>query len=231
MLRLSACLVLLSTLALTSNGHAEGGFISLQSGITDSQDMDQFGTPIKIHFGPNITDQLALEFGLLDMGQASYDDPGIDFSEADRDNAPSFSNASHGEVSRQNANDDEPASSTYTGIRNIRPQGFLVMLRYRFALLDDLDFFVKTGANIWSGDYEQVEITAQVNEDGSQTVTKRTGKSRNASAVDQITGGGFLWRIGSGLSARAELETTALDSKDFERVRFQLVTLGVHYEF
>lgn len=224
---LRACLLLASAPFAV----AEGGFISLQSGITDSQDMDRFGTPIQLHFGPNITDQLSLEFGLMDMGEASYDDPKADFSEADRDTAPSFSNLSQGEVSSQSANDDRPASATYTGLSSIRPQGFLVMLRYRFRLLDDVDVFVKTGANIWAGDYEEIEITAQVNDDGSHSVVKQRGSKGSASAVDQITGGGVIWHLSHGLAARAELITTALDSQDFERVRFQLMTLGVHYEF
>ncbi|ASP40514.1 hypothetical protein CHH28_18380 [Bacterioplanes sanyensis] len=218
-------------LCSASNLYADGGFVSLQTGITDSQDMDSFGTPVKVNFGPNITDSLALEFGLLDMGEAGYDDPSIDFSEADREQAPVFRGVGSGTVSQQSANDDEPASSTYRGLSTIRPQGFLVMLRYRIQLLEQLDFFLKTGANIWSGDYQQTEITAQVDASGEPVVTQVKGKQGKASAVDQITGGGFIWHAGNGFAARAELVTTALDSQDFERVRFQLVTLGVHYEF
>ena len=62
-------LTILSAL-LPGAAMAEGGFVSLQAGITDSQDMDSFGNAYKVHFGPNILENFALEFGLLDMGKA-----------------------------------------------------------------------------------------------------------------------------------------------------------------
>lgn len=221
---LITCLV---CLGVSSFAQAEGGFVSLQGGITDSQDMDSFGNAFKLHFGPNILDQFALEFGLLDMGEASYDDPTATFEDVSSDTPPSFDNASHGEISRLPGSADSPSTATFTGNSTVHPQGILITFRYHFDLTNDLGFFVKTGANIWEAEYTDVEITA--NQD--QTVTRRELRKRKTSAVDQITGAGFLWQPISDFALRAELETTALDSQDFERVRFQLLTIGAQYEF
>jgi len=222
-------LPLLATLACLPayNAHAEGGFVSLQAGITDSRDMDDFGNAFKIHFGPNITSRVSLEFGLLDMGTASYDDPVADFTDADDETAPTFSGTSHGSVSRSAATDSEQSVATYTGFSSAHPQGFLITFRYRIPLSDDIDFFLKTGANLWWADYDVIEVKAF--QDG--TTSKRTVKTRQTSAVDQISGGGFIWRVMPDLAVRAELETTPLDSAEFERARFQLVTIGAQYEF
>lgn len=216
---------LISLLPVTAA--AEGGFVSVQGGITDSRDMDEFGNTFKIHFGPNITSRIALEFGLLDMGTASYNDPTADFTDVDDDTPPVFYNAHHGSVSRSVATDSEQAVSTYTGFSSAHPQGFLITFRYRIPLSDSLDFFLKTGANLWWADYDIIEIKAY--QDG--TLSKRTVKTRQTSAVDQISGGGFLWRVIPNLAVRAELETTPMDSLVFERTRFQMVTLGAQYEF
>ncbi|WP_430461978.1 hypothetical protein ACQUQU_04065 [Thalassolituus sp. LLYu03] len=215
-------------LLLTSPlSQAEGGFVAVQAGITDSQDMDRFENTFKVHFGPNITKRLSLEFGLMDMGKVSYRDPQPDFTDVSDDTAPTFKHAEHGSVSRTSATDTDPSVATFTGFSSAHPQSVLITFRYRIPLRDDLDFFLKTGANIWWADYELVEINAYQDETVTRSVTKRG----QTSAVDQITGGGFLWNVASGLSIRAELETSALDSRDFERARFQLVTLGAQYEF
>lgn len=219
---------------LSPAAQAEGGFVGLQGGITDSQDMDSFGNTIKLTFGPNITDRLALEFGIMDIGEASYDDPKADFTDVDDDTPPKFRNAKHGTVVRTNAITDatDPANNrqsfaTYTGFANARPQSFLITFRYRFSLTNDIDFFLKTGANLWFADYDTVEIKAFQD----KTISRRIVNSKQTSAIDQISGGGFLWRALPDLAIRAELETTALDSKEFNRVRFQLITLGAQYEF
>jgi len=226
---LKAAALLLPSAALFSPcpALAEGGFVSLQSGITDSQDMDNFNTAYKIQFGPNILDQFALEFGLLDMGRVGYEDPVATFTDVSDDTPPSFRNAEHGSVVRQNAAQDSGSKATFTGISEAHPRGFLITFRYKFELTQDLDFFVKTGANIWEAEYDTIEIIA--NDD--KTVTKRKLDSRKTSAVDQISGGGFLWQPLQDLALRAELETTALDSQHFSRVRFQLLTLGAQFEF
>jgi len=206
---------------------AEGGFVGMQAGITDSQDMDSFGQAYRIYFGPNILENLALEFGLLDMGKAEYNDPKADTSSATTSEPPTFRNAGHGNVSRSPGSGDDLSTATFTGISSAHPKGFLITFRYKFGITDDIDFFVKTGANIWQAELENIELT--VDQSGNQTKQTFTGKK--ASAVDQISGGGFLWRPVKQLAVRAELETTALDSIDFERVRFQMITLGAQYEF
>lgn len=206
---------------------AEGGFVALQAGVTDSQDMDKFGNVFKLQFGPNITEHFSLEFGLADFGEVSYNDPTPDFTDVADDNPPSFNHAEHGTVTKESATDTEQAVTTYSGFSSAHPQSFLITFRYRVTLTDDIDFFLKTGANIWWADYDVIEM--QAFQDG--TTSRRVSKSGQTSAVDQITGGGFLLRAVSNLSIRAELETSALDSKDFERARFQLVTLGAQYEF
>lgn len=218
---------LLGLSLLSPAAQAEGGFVGLQGGITDSQDMDSFGNTVKLTFGPNITDRLALEFGIMDIGEASYDDPKADFTDVADDKPPTFKNAKHGTVSRTNATTDDQAYATYTGFASARPQSFLIAFRYRFPLTDSIDFFLKTGANLWVADYDTVEIKAFQD----QTISRRIVSTKQTSAVDQISGGGFFWRALPDLALRAELETTALDSKEFSRVRFQLITLGAQYEF
>jgi opacity protein-like surface antigen len=214
---------------MPASAHAEGGFVSMQAGITDSQDMGKFGTAYKIHFGPNILDNLALEFGLLDMGEASYNDPTPIYDDVSDTNAPRFRNSGHGVVTRTDGNTDEPSKATFTGISSAHPRGFLVAFRYSFDLSDTLRFFVKTGANIWQADLEEIELIANQNKDPVQR--RVVSSNKKASAVDQISGGGLLWQPIKNLALRAELETTALDSKDFNRVRFQMITLGAQYEF
>ncbi|MAD45199.1 MAG: hypothetical protein CMI02_15235 [Oceanospirillaceae bacterium] len=229
-MRLSALFPLTTMLfvsSLTINAHADGGFVGLQGGITDSQDMDNFNNNVRLTFGPDITERLSLEMGLMDMGEASYEDPEADFTGVNDDTPPSFTNSARGTVTSATASGGEQAYATYTGFSSAHPQSFLITLRYRFPLLDNLDFFLKTGANIWWADYEITEITAY--QDGS--LTKTVDKKGQTSAVDQISGGGFIWDVMKDMSIRAELETTALDSKAFERVRFQLMTLGLQYDF
>ena len=191
--------------------------------------MDKFENVFKVHFGPDITSRLSLEFGLMDIGEVSFDDPDAVFTDSDGAplDIPAFKNAHHGDVVQTASTDTEDAYATYTGFSSAHPQSFIITFRYRIPVTDGLDFFLKTGANIWWADYELVEITAF--ED--VTISRRTAKKGQTSAVDQISGGGFLWSMTDSLSLRAELETSALDSIDFERARFQLVTVGVQYQY
>lgn len=225
--RLFFLLIFLYLICLPYRAYAGGGFAGLMAGVTDSRDMDDTGNSVRLLFGPNITERLSLEFGLMDMGETTYDDPDVDFSNADDDNPPVFSNISHGDVISTVATDSSQSVATYTGFASARPQSFLITFRYRIPLTGDLDFFLKTGANIWWADFDTVEIKAY--QDGS--LSRRVVKTRQTSAIDQISGGGFIWQAWKGMSIRAELETTALDSQEFERARFQLVTLGVQYDF
>lgn len=226
--RKTALVVLASLGALTSiNSQAEGGFVSLQGGITDSQDMDKFNNAFKVQFGGNILDNFALEFGLLDMGEASFDDPTPTYDGVSDTVPPRFSDAAHGSVSRSPKSTSAPSRATFTGLSKAHPQGFLFTFRVKLPITDSVDFFFKTGANAWWADYERIELTA----DQNKVVTRRVVKKGNTSAVDQITGGGFLWEPLPNIAVRAELETTALDSLEFKRARFQLLTLGAQYEF
>ncbi len=231
----ACCALLLTTVP---NAQAEGGFIALQAGITESFDLDSTGNTFRILFGPRITERLSFEMGVMDIGKASVDDPDVDFSPTLTDDEPPvfsqrpprFVNTSYGSVVNTNGSDTTPSSAVYTGVASIHPRSFLLTLSYRFPLLDNLDFFLKTGANVWFADYESIEITATSN-GTDNTISKRITGTRQDSAVDPITGGGFLWQVLPELSIRAELETTALDNKDFKEPRFQLMTLGVQYEF
>lgn len=216
-------------ITLSSSASAEGGFVSMQAGITDSQDMDKFGTAYKIHFGPNILDNFALEFGLLDIGEARYNDPTPTYDDVSDTQAPGFNNSSHGKVSQSAAKDGEPSKATFTGLSSAHARGILITFRYSFGLSDSLRFFVKTGANIWQADLKEIELTATQNKGPVQR--RVISSDKKASAVDQITGGGFLWQPLKNLALRAELETTALDSQKFDRGRFQMMTLGAQYEF
>ncbi|MDF1639988.1 hypothetical protein [Thalassolituus oleivorans] len=226
-MRLTATLGALAALMIPSLVLAGEGFVGVTAGITDSQDMDHFSENFRIVIGPNITENLSMELALLDMGEAGFDDPVADFSAAGDGVAPRFNSIQSGSVDRVSGTDDILASATYTGLSTVHPRSFLITMRYRFGLTDTIDFFIKGGANAWVAKYDEVEIVAY--EDGSST--RRISKSSETSAVDLITGGGFLWNAYKSMTIRAELETTALDSQIFPRARFQLLTLGLQYEF
>ncbi len=226
-MRLTATLGTIAALIIPSLALAGEGFVGVTAGITDSQDMDQFSENFRIIIGPNITENLSMELGILDMGEAGFDDPVADFSSAGDGVAPRFNDIQRGSVDRISGTGDQQGSATYTGLSSIHPRSFLITMRYRFGLTDTVDFFIKGGANAWVAKYDDVEIIAY--EDG--TTTRRISKSSETSAVDLITGGGFLWNAYKSMTIRAELETTALDSQLFPRARFQLLTLGLQYEF
>lgn len=232
----ACCAALLATVPTVQ---AEGSFVALQAGITESFDMDSTGNTFRVLFGPRITERLSFEMGIMDIGKASINDPEVDFSPTLTDDPvpefseapPVFINPSYGSVTSTNGSDTTPSSAVYTGFASIHPQSFLLTLSYRFPLRDNLDFFLKSGANVWFAEYDVVEITATSVDGVNNTVSRRILKTSQDSAVDPITGGGFLWHVIPELSIRAELETTALDSKDFKEPRFQLITLGMQFEF
>lgn len=220
---------------------ADEGFIALSAGVADSLDMDSSGYAVKVLFGPRITERLSLEFGLMDMGRTSNNNPKVDFSPTLTDDNPAefngespvFINAKRGRVSstkgQLNAAGNEPSTAVYTGVSDLRAQSALIGLSYRFPLRSDLDFFVKSGFNIWFADYDVVEITAS--SDGENNTQVRTTTSESTSSVYFLTGGGFLWHPFANVSVRAEFETTVLDSLELNSTRFQLMTLGVQYGF
>lgn len=223
------CTLLAAVLSgfIPATSFAGEGFVSIQSGMVDSADIPSVSTPFKIQFGPQILRQFTVEFGLMDLGETQYHDPAATFS----GKLPSFNNAKHGTISQSPASGGKPAKATFTGIRNFHAQGFLVTLRVNLPLTDHLDFFFKSGANAWWGEYKRIEIEATQTVKKETKVTSRVIKSGETSAVDQISGGGFIWRPVKTLALRAELETTALDSADFHRARFQIITLGTQFYF
>src|SRR5690606_33008638 len=61
----------LLALALTTPAvQADGSFIALLGGTTESADMDSSGTSWRLLFGPRATDNLSFEMGLMDLGEA-----------------------------------------------------------------------------------------------------------------------------------------------------------------
>src|SRR5690606_724332 len=179
----------LLALALTTQAvQADGSFIALLGGTTESADMDSSGTSWRLLFGPRATDNLSFEMGLMDLGEAR--------------NTISGANNS--------------------GISRFHPQGGLFSLSYRFGVLEQLDLFVKGGFNLWYADFDRVSIDAS---------NVRTEEQDSVSGVSMITGAGLMWWVLPDLAVRAELETTELESREFPNTRFQLLTLGVQYDF
>lgn len=249
-LLISAALIAASSVSTAS----EGGFVGLHAGLSGgglggdlsgSLDTDQSSSSFKILGGAHITNRLTLELAYMNLGESSFDDPTPINASQDNKDPISFKNAGHGEVSigpvgDVNAIDDEPDtypnknSSTFVGISKFETQGALINLRYRFPLMDSLDFFVKTGFFAWEATFDQIEIEADQSEDGSDEaiITKKTTrKGAKTSAVNAISGGGFLYYPRKDISVRLELESTAIDSLEMPRSRFQNLTLGASWEF
>ena len=227
-------------MAICSSSHAEneGGFIGLYGGTALSHTADKTGSSFKILAGAHITSELSLEFGYVNMGVASFNDPTAINQEATSSDNISFSDAGHGSIAYGQLGDativdpgpdtyDAKSSSTFTGISDFTPEGALFNLSYKFPLIDNsLDFFVKTGFFAWEAKYTSVEITA------SQTsVTKITNKEKKTSAVNTISGAGFIYYPIPQLSFRAEIESTAISSGVMPRVRMQNISLGANWEF
>jgi hypothetical protein len=67
--------------------------------------------------------------------------------------------------------------------------------------------------------------------DKEQLMRTVTRKGAETSAVNTISGGGFLYYPRKDISVRLELESTAIDSLVMPRSRFQNLTLGASWEF
>lgn len=210
-------------------GH--GAFVAVQVAATtaDKDKLIESTNPaFKILFGPNITENLSLEFGLMDMGEVSLFKPTIEFSEDDPNDAPSFINAQNGEVEINRAVNNEQASAVYTGSVSYQPRGALVGFRYRFPMREKWDFFLKGGVNIWQAEVERVEITAN----SDQSILERSLDSRKRAAVSAISGAGVIWQPLNKVYVRAEFDYTTLHDETFiERTTFINYGLGLQYEF
>ena len=235
--KLSTLLVLIT--ACSTSLASEGGFVGVYGGATVSNSADKTSSSFKILTGAHITSQLSLEFGYLNMGKTSYNDPKAINQEATNRNNISFSDAGHGSVSLGQLGEstvvvngpdlyENKGDSTFTGMSTFVPEGALVNLSYSFPLIDNsLDFFVKTGFYAWWADYKIIELTATQTEG----VSKLTEKESQTSAVNTISGAGLIYYPIPQLSFRAEVETTAISSGVMPRTRLQNITIGANWEF
>lgn len=236
--RLSKLLTTLFTLTLSAGTLAsEGGFVGAYTGISSSLDADDTSTTFKILTGANITSRISLEFGYVNFGSTGYNLPTA-INTDDNNSSISFKNADHGTIShgqlgeatvvdggRDTYNAKSPSS--FIGMSEFKPQGMLINFRYRFPIVDSVDFFVKTGFFAWWADYTTIKLTAS--QDGSLGIIKE--KSSQTSAVNPISGGGFIYRPIPQLSLRTELETTAISSGEMPRTRLQNINFGINWEF
>lgn len=243
----SKLVIATAIIATSSTAYAgEGGFVGLHAGASGSLDTDSGSSSFKILGGAHITNRLTLELGYMNLGQSSFDDPEAINLEITNDDPVSFKNADHGEVSIgpvgtatviPEAPDEYPekSSATFNGISKFETHGALINLRYRFPLMDSLDFFVKTGFFAWVANYDEVEIKVyqptNVPDGEDQYQRTITRKGAETSAVNAISGGGFLYYPTKDISVRLELESTAIDSLVMPRSRFQNLTLGASWEF
>lgn len=236
--RIKAISATLLAIALSSNSYAlEDGFIGLYAGSTSSFDADSTSTSFKILTGAHVTSRITLEFGYLNFGKTSYDDPSAINTDNSKANI-SFTDAAHGSVSPGQLGDptvvdggkdtyDNKGNGEFNGISEFNPEGALINLRYRFPLTDEFDFFVKTGFFAWAADYQNIKIIA---EQGGNTTRTET-KSSQTSGANTISGAGFIYRPIPQLSIRTELESTAISSAEMPRTRLQNITLGINWEF
>jgi len=215
--------ILLSQSVFAAEAPGHGGFIGVTGSAISTDDMDGYGSAFKLVFGPNITENLALEFGFMDLGEMSFDDPTIRFTE-ETDTAPSFTDTDNGDVERFNSS----AKAIYTGTKSFHAQGILLNLRYNYDLTDTLDVFVKGGANAWMAKVEKVRIEA-FNEDN--TFTRTDAGENETSGVELITGIGLMWEPLNHFVIRGEYELTSLDSFYIQLSTFDLYSLGIQYEF
>jgi hypothetical protein len=235
LLKLPVALLALS-LSATSIAN-DGGFIGAYIGTSNSLDTEKSSASFKILTGAHITSRISLEFGYVNFGDTSYNDPTAIHLDDCNCNI-SFKDANHGSISFGQLGDatvveggrdtyDNKGSSSFTGMNKFTPEGALINLRYRFPILDSLDFFVKTGFFAWAADYETIKITAS--QDGS--IVRITEKKTQTSGMNAISGGGFIYRPIPQLSLRAELESTAISSGDMPRTRLQNISFGTNWEF
>ena len=76
-------------------------------------------------------------------------------------------------------------------------------------------------------DYQTIKITAD--KDGN--IVRSEQRESQTSAVNAISGGGFIYSPIPQLSLRAELESTAISSGDMPRTRLQNISFGANWEF
>jgi hypothetical protein len=231
----------LCALVLSINSFAgDGGFIGASVGTSSTLDADKTSTTFKLLTGAHITSRISLEFGYVNFGSTSYNDPEA-INTSNNNKNISFKDASHGSISFGQLGDptvianttntyNSKSSSSFTGISEFTPHGGLINLRYRFPIIDSLDFFVKTGFFAWVADYEMIKITAKQSTEADNLVTE-TVKRGQASGVNAVSGGGFIYRPTPQLSLRAELESTAISSAEMPRTRLQNISFGANWEF
>ncbi len=219
--------LLIAQTAFAAEAPSHGGFIGVTGALVTTDDVDGYNSAFKLVFGPNITENLALEFGVMDFGEISFDDPELSFTD-NEDNAPVFSNAENGSIESFSGTETSGGNATYVGTESFKAQSILLNLRYNYALSDSLDLFVKGGANAWMAQVEKVRIYA---DNGTQTFTRSGAGSNETSGVELITGIGVMWQPIGGLNVRAEIESTSLDSFYVEPSEFMLYALGIQYEF
>lgn len=208
-------------------------------GSVSSLDADSTSSSFKILTGAHVTSRLTLEFGYVNFGTTSYNDPSAINQGNNRANI-SFRDAKHGSVSPGALGDPTPVSgsaSTYdnkgnaefNGISEFTPEGGLINLRYRFPMNDEIDFFVKTGFFAWAADYQYIKIVAE--QGNANNIIRTEEKASQASGVNTISGAGFIYRPIQQLSIRTELESTAISSAEMPRTRLQNISLGLNWEF
>lgn len=235
-MRLSVLLALLPGLLLISPAQAliskpepgKGGFVGATVSAVSSDVADSTGIAAKIVFGPNITDNLSLEFGVLDMGNMQFDDPTVTYPE-DEDDLPTFSGTENGSTSRVLGAGSEPGTVTYTGLKSYHPRSALINLRYSFSFSDSISAFVKGGANVWKADLYETTIIAYQAEAEPLSVTEE--KTDKISGVSGIFGAGMYWEPWKNWLLRAELETTTLEVKEISKNELFMFGLGLQYEF
>ena len=236
--RLSLLPAALFALTLSASASAtEGGFLGVYTGVSSSLDADKTSSSFKILTGAHVTSRISLEFGYVNFGATSYNDPtAINTDNSNRN--VSFKDAGHGSISLGQLGDptvvvegkdtyDNKGSSSFNGISEFTPEGALINLRYRFPILDSLDFFVKTGFFAWVADYNTIKITS----DKAGVIVRSEERETQTSAVNAISGGGFIYSPIPQLSLRAELESTAISSGDMPRTRLQNISFGANWEF
>lgn len=236
--RISTLSASLIAIALSSNLYAlEDGFIGAYAGTASSLDADSTSNTFKILTGAHVTSRITLEFGYVNYGATTYDDPVAINLGNDKANI-SFKDASHGGISFGQLGDatvvendkdtyDAKGDAEFIGMSEFTPQGGLINLRYRFPMSDEFDFFVKSGFFAWVADYKTIKIVASQ----SEGITKTDERSSQTSGVNTISGAGFIYRPIPQLSLRTELESTAISSGEMTRTRLQNISFGANWEF
>lgn len=219
--------LLLSHTAFAAKDPEYGGFVGVSGAYIETDDVDESGTAFRVVIGPNITENLALEFGFIDLGEMNFDDPGVTYTD-DENDAPTFVDAENGTTERRVGTETESGKTTYVGTESFHAQGILLNLRYNIGLTDTLDLFFKGGANAWMADVEKVRIIA---DNGTKSTTRSSAGSNETSGVELITGVGLMWEPLTNIVVRAEIESTSLDSFYIQPSGFMLYGLGIQYEF